>query len=353
MLEHGGHRQAAAERYAIPVSDWLDLSTGINPCGWQVPEIPAACWARLPEDQDGLVPAARAYYETEHLLPVPGSQAAIQAIPQLFARTRVAVLAPGYAEHAQAWRRAGHEVYHTPTENLDDVSTRVDVLVLIHPNNPTGAVFTVDQLLAWHARLASRGGWLMVDEAFIDVTPEHSLCRLGPREGLIILRSLGKFFGLAGARLGFVCAPSTLLARLRERLGPWPISTPARWVATEALQDGAWQATTRQRLTGAGKRLEVLLNRCGLHPAGGCALFQWVPRADAPELHEYLARQGILTRLFLAPDRRPGVANASSVPGPTSGPALRLGLPGREADWTRLTTALCGLTAACIPEITK
>jgi len=215
-------------RYDIPIADWLDLSTGINPNGWPVPEIPSACWARLPEDDDGLERAAQTYYEAEHLLPVAGSQAAIQTLPRLRPRSRVAVLDPGYAEHAYAWRNAGHEVAAVAAERLDEALQGSDVLLLIHPNNPTGARFSVEQLLDWHARLAARGGWLVVDEAFMDVTSEHNLCRHTAREGLIVLRSLGKFFGLAGARVGFVCAQASLLAQLHGILGPWSVSAPAR-----------------------------------------------------------------------------------------------------------------------------
>ncbi|HEY9145885.1 MAG TPA: threonine-phosphate decarboxylase CobD [Thiobacillus sp.] len=325
-MHHGGLLRASAARYGIALDHWLDLSTGINPNGWPVPEIPSACWTRLPEDDDGLEQAAQSYYKAEHLLPVAGSQAAIQALPRLRLHSRVAVLDPGYAEHAYAWRRAGHEVTGVTAERLDEAVQDSDVLLLIHPNNPTGARFPVEQLLDWHARLAVRGGWLLVDEAFMDATPEHSLCRHTVREGLIVLRSLGKFFGLAGARVGFVCAHPALLAPLHGVLGPWSVSTPARRVATAALADRAWQDAARQRLGTAGARLQALLTQHGLNPGGGCALFQWVRTPAAQDLHEALARQGILTRLFI---------ESSS---------LRFGLPGDEMAWARLEAALAGLT---------
>ncbi len=326
MLEHGGKVRQAAARYGIPVEDWLDLSTGINPHGWPVPEVPPSCWSRLPEDDDDLEQAARDYYDAKHVLPVAGSQAAIQGLPRLRPRSRVAVLDPGYAEHAYAWRNAGHEVAALAAERLDEATQDTDVLLLIHPNNPTGARFSVEQLLDWHTRLAARGGWLIVDEAFMDVTPEHSLCAYSARPGLIVLRSLGKFFGLAGARVGFVCAQTSLLAQLHSLLGPWSVSAPARWVATSALAERAWQDSARQRLGTDGARLQALLARHGLNPAGGCALFQWVRTPDAQDLHEALARQGILTRLFI---------ESSS---------LRFGLPGDEIAWTRLDAALSGVT---------
>ena len=331
-LHHGGRLRAAASHFGLALDQWLDLSTGINPNGWPVPQVPASAWARLPEDEDGLEQAARAYYDAAHLLPVAGSQAAIQALPRLRAPARIGVLSPGYAEHAAAWRAAGHAVRALAADEVDRAIPACDVLVLIHPNNPTGVRFPGERLLDWHTQLAARGGWLVVDEAFMDTTPDQSLCGLSARPGLIVLRSLGKFFGLAGARVGFVCAQPDLLARLARLLGPWTLGAPARWVAQAALRDQDWRERERPRLVAAGERLGALLRRQGLTPQGGCALFQWVPSPQARDLHQALARQGILTRLFEDPA------------------SLRLGLPGTEADWTRLETALTRVVAEVLPQ---
>ena len=327
MLEHGGGLRAAAERYGIPPSDWLDLSTGINPQGWPVPPIPATVWQRLPEVDDGLEAAAAAYYGAESLLPVAGSQAAIQGLPQLREPGRVGVLHPSYAEHAHAWRRAGHQVELLPAEGLDGALGRLDALVLIHPNNPTGVRFPVESLLDWRARLAARGGWLVVDEAFMDATPEGSLAHHIGLPGLIVLRSLGKFFGLAGARAGFVLAEPVVLDRLRESLGPWAVTGPSRWVAARALSDRDWQAEMRTRLDRAGHRLADLLKRQGLSAAGGTGLFQWMPLPNAIFWQDALARRGILVRRFTDP------------------PGLRFGLPDGEPAWRRLGLALAGVRA--------
>ena len=126
MLEHGGRLQQASRRYGIPVTDWLDLSTGISPFAWPVPSIPATVWHRLPEDDDGLVEVARDFYGAPHVLPVAGSQAAIQALPWLRTRSRVGVAEPAYAEHAHAWRRAGHEVLGCNARELLDARRRVE-----------------------------------------------------------------------------------------------------------------------------------------------------------------------------------------------------------------------------------
>lgn len=325
-LEHGGRLLEAAARYGIPWSDWLDLSTGINPDGWPVPPVLGGAWQRLPEDGDGLEAAAAAYYGTADPLPVAGSQAAIQVLPSLRPPGRVGIQRIGYQEHAAAWRCAGHTLVRLDEDDAghawDDLIDRVEVLVLIHPNNPTGRRWPVRTLLDWHARLSARGGWLIVDEAFMDATPAQSLALYSERPGLIVLRSLGKFFGLAGARVGFVLARRDARAAIRARLGPWTVSGPARLVARLALADRVWQEATRVRLGRATARLVDLLRRHQLPPSGGTELFQWVCTADAPLIQDALARRGIWVRRFTTP------------------PSLRFGLPGTEEGWCRLARAL-------------
>ena len=327
MLEHGGGLRAAAQRYGIALKDGLDLSTGVNPQGWPAPAVPASVWQRLPETEDGLETAAADYYGTRQGLPTAGSQAAIQTLPLLREPGRVGVLNPSYAEHAHAWRQAGHQVELLAVDELEAALARLDVLVLVNPNNPTGARFAPATLLDWRARLAMRGGWLVVDEAFMDATPQDSLAVHAGLPGLIVLRSLGKFFGLAGARVGFTLAESTLRDRLRDHLGPWTVNGPGRWVAMQALKDQAWQATMRTRLDQAGSRLADLLKRHRLPVAGGTVLFQWIPLPDATFWQDALARRGILVRRFTDP------------------PGLRFGLPGAESDWRRLELALAGVRA--------
>ncbi|HEX7324194.1 MAG TPA: threonine-phosphate decarboxylase CobD [Rhodanobacteraceae bacterium] len=326
MLEHGGRLRQAAKAYGIPLTGWLDLSTGVSPFAYPLPEVPARVWQRLPEDDDGLAAAAEAYYRVP-VLPVAGSQAAIQALPHLRDRSRVGVIEPGYAEHAQAWERAGHAVQRLSPDAVLKAVSGVDVLVVIHPNNPTGTRFDRTELLAAAAALSAHGGWLVVDEAFMDATPGNSLCAGGPRDGLVVLRSAGKFFGLPSARAGFVCATSSLLNALREWLGPWSLAGPTRYVISVALADRRWQAQQRVRLHAASTQLANLLAARGLAPSGGCALFQWCRHPDAAAIQHHLAARGILVRLFEHP------------------PSLRFGLPGSRAASARLEAALAEVLA--------
>jgi cobalamin biosynthetic protein CobC len=303
--------------------DWLDLSTGINPRGYPVQAIPARAWQRLPEPDDGLEAACLRYFGAPGMLACAGSQAAIQALPGMFRPCRVGILRPTYAEHPHAWQSAGHTCVRLAAHEIHAALPALDMLVLANPNNPDGAVFSRETLLGWHAGLVQRGGWLVVDEAFMDATPGGSLLpEYAGQAGLIVLRSLGKFFGLAGARVGFVSAPSGQINQLAELLGPWAIPGPSREAACQALEDVAWQQHTRQRLEEDAARLAGLLGSFGLAPAGGSALFQWVPTPLGERIYEGLARQGVLVRRFEN--------------------GLRIGLPDAEG-WARLELSLKAL----------
>ena len=320
MLEHGGNLRQATVRYGR--SDWLDLSTGINPEWYPAPAIADNAWHRLPEPDPALVLAAQAYYGAPLMLPVAGTQAAIQALPRLRLPSRVVVAAPSYAEHAHHWAQHGHTLRQVPYDALDTAVAECDVMVVVNPNNPTGATVPRERLLEWAAQLSARGGWLIVDEAFGDTALQASVAAGAMPDGLIVLRSVGKFFGLAGLRLGFVAAQPALLDALADLLGPWTVSGPAQQVALAALRDSAWQERMRTQLRAGGQRLESLLAAHGIR-SSGCALFQWWPEARAEAFHEHMARQGIWVRLFTKAAR-----------------GIRLGLPPDEAGWQRLEQAL-------------
>ena len=322
MLEHGGYLLDAIKKYHQPKEAWLDLSTGINPNGWRVPSLPAECWQRLPEHNDELISAAKNYYQTDSILAVAGSQAAIQCLPLLFKCSKVGVLYPAYAEHAHQWQQAGHQLIELSIEEINSAINGLDILILVNPNNPTGHYFSIEQLLDWHYRLNKQGGYLIIDEAFIDSTLEYSLSNHPVTTGLIILRSIGKFFGLAGIRCGFVIAPEILLHQLNERLGVWAISHPSRYIAMLALQDRPWQINTVKQLKHQSTRLALLLSEYHLTPTAGTDLFQWVKTTQAADIYQSLAKNAVLVRLFHSPA------------------SLRFGLPKDEPQWQQLTQAL-------------
>jgi len=316
---HGGQLQAASQRYGIPLDSWLDLSTGISQWTYPLPPVPATCWQRLPEANDGLEVAAARYYGSPKLLPVAGSQEAIQRLPQLRpARQRVGILSPAYHSHRQAWQVAGHEVLELSAAQLETYLPTLDVLLVVNPTNPTAHYYSPETLLHWHQTLAARGGWLVVDEAFMDATPASSLITPDPLPGLVVLRSVGKFFGLAGIRLGFVWAETQVLQALAQLQDDWSVSHPARWAGKQALADVGWQQQQQEHLQGASQRLHALLEKSHAGNVVSTHLFAYLRLENAALVHECLAQQGMLTRLFPEPA------------------ALRFGLPATEGEWQRL-----------------
>ncbi|HWK46506.1 MAG TPA: threonine-phosphate decarboxylase CobD [Stellaceae bacterium] len=326
-IEHGGDLAAAMATFPVAPTPWIDLSTGINPWPYPVEGIDGAAWARLPGagDMTALLAAAAIAYgaSPNRMVAAPGSQALIQWLPQLWQRasSRIAVLSPSYGEHARSWAAAGHAVA-LPTD-LDAVAADIDVLVIGRPNNPDGRIVPLDRLADLADRQARRGGWLILDEAFADATPEASVIGRLESPSVIVLRSFGKFYGLAGARLGIAVAEPNLVARLRRALGPWCVAGPTLVIATRALADTRWSARTRTRLATAAAELDDLLEAAGMRPLGGTPLFRLAEAADAPDRYRQLLAAGILVRRFAATPTR-----------------LRFGLPPNPAATHRLVRAL-------------
>lgn len=300
---HGGDLSGLRAAYA---GDWIDLSTGINPLAYPLPELPAESWTRLPgsDDLSALLQAARKAYgapDEAGIVAVPGTQAAIQLLPRLFARpqgvpVRIGILGPTYAEHAHVWRSMGHEVMEI--DGVPGSLQGLDILLAVNPNNPDGRGLGLPLLRRWHEELAARGGWLILDEAFADVGPEVSFCAEAGKPGLVILRSFGKFFGLAGLRLGFVLGPEMVTGAIRITAGPWAVSGPALQIGAAALRDTDWQQRMRQELRGRAHRFDQMMRERGIHVLGGTSLFRLAKIADAAGFAAALRQQGIHVRIF-------------------------------------------------------
>ena len=322
---HGGDTKAAEATFGRPRDGWIDLSTGINPFHYPIEEVGHEFWTALPSiaDETALRMAAAKFYDVRNLefvVSAPGTQSLIQWLARLRPAGRVVILEPTYSEHAIAWRTAGHMVRGANT--LDDTA-EADVVIVVNPNNPTGRHFPPDHLAAVARRLNRRRGWLIVDEAFAEVWPSAGMAPRTGERGLIVLRSFGKFFGLAGIRLGFALAPEPIATSLRRALGPWAVGGPAVALGTLALADEEWVGSTRRLLQEMGSRLHDRLTAHGLAVIGGTALFKLVETPDAVTLHHHLAAAGILTRPF-----------------PAHPYWLRFGLPGPAEAWRRLESAL-------------
>ncbi|MBP2238344.1 cobalamin biosynthetic protein CobC [Sinorhizobium kostiense] len=297
---HGGGISEAARLFGGDPSDWLDLSTGINPCPVAIPEIDPRAWHRLPDKhlEEAARAAASHYYRTGGLLPlpVPGTQAAIQLLPRLAAdQKRVAVFGPTYGEYARVLQAAGIIVDFV--ETADQLTAAHAIAVVVNPNNPTGRLFQSEEILGMAEAMASHGGLLIVDEAFGDLYPETSVApHVVDNDNLVVFRSFGKFFGLAGLRLGFVVATAAVLEPFRDWLGPWAVSGPALSIAAK-LMEGDTQAIAKcilERKAG----LDAVLEGAGFEIIGGAGLFALIEHECAHHIHRALCEARILTRRF-------------------------------------------------------
>ncbi|MEC3909815.1 threonine-phosphate decarboxylase [Sphingobium sp. CR2-8] len=315
---HGGGLTAARTHFGTGDQPWLDLSTGINPHAWPVPTTPID-WSHLPDERDllALESAAARYFDVapDHLCAVPGTEIGLRLVGTLL-NGPTFHCTPSYRTHGEML--ADSAPLSAATLDRADGAT----LILANPNNPDGRLL---DHAALHDLLARRGqGWLLVDEAFADTLPDTSLAReVRADRHLILFRSFGKFFGLAGVRLGFVLGPPSFLRHVRDRLGAWPLSAPAIAIGAAAYADHAWIAAMRTRLVAEAAALDASLRRTGLNPTGACPLFRLLEVDDAHLLFEKLARRSILTRPF-ADNRR----------------WLRIGLPPDLAACARLEQAL-------------
>ncbi|HTW35291.1 MAG TPA: threonine-phosphate decarboxylase CobD [Rhizomicrobium sp.] len=326
FLPHGGSGEDFLARYYPHAPrPWLDLSTGINPSPYPVADFSPAAWHALPSPQhyrDCSSAAANHFgVEPRNVAILPGSQIAIALLPRLFSPTTVAVLDPTYGEHAECWQKAGHEVEPVTADRA--ATSNAAILVLTNPNNPDGVVWTPNEIARVAAERMAAAQWLVVDEAFADVMPEISAAKYCTGSNLIVLRSFGKFFGLAGARLGFAIAPERHARELEDMIGPWAVSGPALELGARAYADRDWQEGTRRRLARAMMPLLDLLTRYGLSHAGGTMLFSLVAHARAPSLFTELCEAGIYVRRFAQNPRW-----------------LRFGLPRDDAELRRIECAL-------------
>lgn len=319
MRDHGGDLDRARARYGA--GDWLDLSTGINPVAFPLPPLPPRAWTTLPaaEDIASLEAAAQAAFGTAApVVALAGAQAAIQLVPRLIAPGRARVLGPTYNEHAAALGAMGWQV---ETVGTPEGIAGADLAVVVNPNNPDGRRLAPESLMD----LATGVGLLVVDESFADAEPVLSLLpRLSPDSAnVVVLRSFGKFYGLAGLRLGFAVTGAARADGFRALAGPWAVSGPAIAIGRAALADKAWHAAAICRLEADAWRLDALAKAAGWRLVGGTHLFRTYDTGDAAAAQDALARGHVWSRIF-----------------PWSASWLRLGLPGTQDRWHQFEAAL-------------
>ena len=324
-LPHGGALDVVRRLFPEAPEPWLDLSTGINPFAYTDLSVSSESLHALPTEtrlaECRAAMAAAWGTPPSAIVPTPGSELAIRHLPRWIVGHRVGMARLSYGDHAASWQDAGREV--VLADDPADLAGEVDILVIVNPNNPDGRLRTRDRMRELLGRMRVNGGTLIVDEAFIDLHPEHSLSGEAGRSGLVILRSAGKFSGLAGLRLGALLGEPALLAHWRDFAGHWSVSGPALEIGARIYNDASWMAAMRQRLESWSGEVRNALAETGVGIAGGTDLFTLVRVEDAERAWECLARRGIYLRRFA-----------------TDNHLLRIGLPEDAAALARLVEAL-------------
>ena len=314
---HGGDLVAASERYSIAVTDWIDLSTGLNPRAYPVGELSQDVFSSLPYLQDAFFESVQQYYQYAPVLAVGGTQQAIQALPDCLLDLPLLVPEIGYREYADCWMKADRRLQFYPSLCFDQAKQSIEQslarndnqhLLIINPNNPTGICFSAQQIVEWSSQL-SAGAYVIVDEAFMDVDPDKSLLQLELPDNVIVFRSFGKFFGLAGVRLGFVFATQSLLDCLNERCGLWNVNGPAQAIAIQAFADEGWQQSTRrwlpEMLAATQSIFSPLIVKLDLSVASAVLFFTLrLDAVVAEKMYQFFAERGVLLRLHIVDDEQ-------------------------------------------------
>ncbi len=323
QMLHGGRLDSAIAEFGGCREAWLDLSTGINPNPYPIGTIDPQAFQRLPDydAECALERATRQAFEvpdSRQLVMGNGTQALIELLPRVIGAKDITIVSPTYGEHAHVWAKNGCAV--TTVAAPEDIQS-ADVAIVVNPNNPDCRVHRTDTLF----NLSAKVNWLIVDEAFCDTMPETSIVSQMP-DNVIVLKSFGKFFGLAGVRLGFAICNADIAEKLREQLGPWAVSGPALAIGARAYLDDEWISRTRRDLNVASMAMADLLSRSGLDVCGVNPLFVFARHKRANSVFKHLAAQHILIRPF-----------------PDNLKFLRFGLHRQVADLNRLSEALKGV----------
>ena len=311
VKDHGGGLDAAIAKYGGTRAEWIDLSTGINPNSYPIPNVPAHFWQDLPDEtaQQTLLSAARVFWnvpDDADIVACAGLSQMIAALPLLHPTAAVQINKPTYNEHEAAFRANGWDI--------DEAS---NIRVVVHPNNPDGRQASLSSTDLAQSPLT------IIDESFCDTQPDMTYIGKATTPNVVVLKGLGKFWGLAGLRLGFAISHKDTTDRLRDFIGPWAVSGPAQFIGAQSLSDTNWSDATRARLQSDSKRLDDIAHRAGFELVGGTDLFRLYETPSASHVQDQLAQNFIWSRRF-----------------PYSKTWLRLGLAGPESHWQRLAAAL-------------
>lgn len=331
FAHHGGRLCIARSLFPDVPQPWIDLSTGINPHSYPAPRASARERNRLPEPTElarleAVAAAAFGVDDPVRVVATGGTENALRLLPYVLKLKTAVVAGPTYGSHADAWQQAGCAARTVADADLSANVAADCAMTLVNPNNPDGRRLARERLQSLHDALSRERGMLIVDEAFGDLEPQHCVGDIAgsaaaPR--MIVLRSFGKFYGLAGVRLGFAIASPAIAASLRQLLGDWPVSVDALRAGLAAYADNEWAQRMRARLSSSAQRLDKLLVGGGMNIAGGTSLYRLARAPNARARFTQLIAHGVLARPF-----------------DYDATLLRFGLPGSRDGWRRLASAL-------------
>lgn len=320
-FEHGGTIFAVARQLGVLPEALLDFSASINPLGPApgVRDALTAAYDRLvhyPDSSSATLREALAAchgFTPQQICVANGSTELIHLIPRMqrFRIKRALLLVPSFSEYARSLELSGWSVDPLVMSAADgfklDITKiekalyrKYDLLFLCNPGNPTGRLYTrheIGRLL----ELCRQAGTLFVhDEAFMDFCEEESAKQFLDEDGsLLILRSMTKFYGFPGLRLGYALGSPTLITELERLRPPWSVGLLAQAAGLAALADTNYARMTRELVAVERQRLSTALQGGGVKVFGGVAnylLVEILTGLTATELQHRLMERGILIR---------------------------------------------------------
>lgn len=243
-------------------SQLLDFSANTNPVSpsgtVSVYESAFSAARRYPVDDYCAFRAAAAEYigaEGHQIIPTAGGLAGMRLVFSLTveAGDSVAVPTPSFGEYAKEIRLQGGEPTFIPYDEILEVDPADHALVVVcHPNNPTGTGYSTPALDGLAKRCQEADSTLLVDEAFLDFTDKPSMAGTA---NVVVARSLTKIFGLPGLRAGYLVASGRLREQLDVARPAWGLSTPAAAVGAHCLADTNFVDETRSRVETERERM--------------------------------------------------------------------------------------------------
>lgn len=319
---HGGNVWEFVEGGFLGKSaDVIDFSSNINPLGPSKEALEAmrnSLWklSHYPEAQaEPLKKELSKYLEVkkENLTCGNGSAELIRNFCDAFLgrSDRALVCGPTFSEYEVYTKLYGAEVKYLLAEppkfslSVEDIVERIDgkikAMFICNPNNPTGTAMDKKELRVVIEHALDRDCLVLLDEAYIEFSNDEGFTKkVEEFENLLVVRSLTKFFALAGARAGYGVGSEEMVSSLDKLSPPWSVNSIAQVAAVHSLRDEEYIRRTKEFVEREKKFLFKALKRVeGLNVFKSDANFFMMEierRMTAAEMQETLLRQGLLIR---------------------------------------------------------